>query len=285
MWGRNQSLLCYDGEDTNLQLPPLPCLSSTVFGLTLARCSTPLRAAAAVHRDSWEKLANRDGGCVCCLWASTKVRDLTADSSSVDTTTNILDRWHAASLLTTDSWVPGSLLSLQDKLFKHSKIHKGEINCRFIILRQMETKLCAILWWMGYKWHLLTAKCHMGGGGGAHGLKACVFPVSLWLQGCLWRHNLCVCVGIEADLVSRFIWDSFILQFGERKHARGTRTPWKAGSISFPPLPAESFTELTVKLQMFSERPAVIFLPLDHKTEEERLNSCRGRRFEHEFWN
>lgn len=200
MWGRNQSLLCYDGEDTNLQLPPLPCLSSTVFGLTLARCSTPLRAAAAVHHDSWEKLANRDGGCVCCLWASTKVRDLTADSSSVDTTTNILDRWHAASLLTTDSWVPGSLLSLQDKLFKHSKIHKGEINCRFIILRQMETKLCAILWWIGYKWHLLTAKCHMGGGGGHM-----VWKLVCFLSVCDCRDvcegTICVCV-----LGSRLTW-------------------------------------------------------------------------------
>lgn len=126
----------------------------------------------------------------------------------------------------------------------------------------MKMKGCAILWWMGNKWHLLLqlkASWELV----ATWFERCVFAVSLWLegwlQGCLWRHNLCVWE-IEAGLVLRFIWDSFILQFGEKKYAMGKKTPWKTSSSSFPLLSAESFRELTVT-QKFSKRPRVIFSP------------------------
>lgn len=67
--------------------------------------------------------------------------------------------WQVARCIASYNRLPGSLLSLQDKLFKHLKIRKWEINC---IPDRWRRNFA--LWWMGYKWHLLrTAKCHMGG--------------------------------------------------------------------------------------------------------------------------
>lgn len=137
--------------------------------------------------------------------------------------------------------LPDSLFSLQDKLFKHLKILKWEINSD----RQMKNKVYAILWWMGNKRKchltvnsLVRRNCHMV-------WKLCFLSVCDCRDGCrVFAQPLCIW-GIEADLVLRFIWDSFLPPFGEGK---------KGELHHFPSLLAESFGKLTVTLQKFFKR-------------------------------
>lgn len=115
-------------------------------------------------------------------------------------------------------------------------------------LRQMESKLCAVLWWMEQTQHK-----HKDGAWFSRCISCFFF--SRW---CVSR-DVCkvtvVCVSWE--------WRRFSVI---RPHQRliypaaGARTPWKAASVWFP-LPAERFRELTVKPLMFFKWPVVIFPP------------------------
>lgn len=183
--------------------------------------------------------------------------------------------WQVARCIAPYSRLPGSLLSLQDKLFKHLKIRKWEINCIPDRWRRNFAQYCDGWDTNGTFFEQLNATWE----GGGTWFESCVFPVSLWLQGrlqgCLWRHKLCVSwyrgrLGSEVHL--RFIYSAV---WRRRKNAGNRDENSMKGWLHRFPLPAESFRELTVKLQMLSKRPAVIFLPLNHKTLEERLNRLR----------
>lgn len=102
-----------------------------------------------------------------------------------------------------------------------------------------------------------------------------MFPVSLWLegwlQGCLWRRNLYVCLGRRAEFIS----DWFRLHFRQTANHHEKNIPKSA--FSYPPLPAESFTELAVMIQEFSNRPGLVISPCDPSDSREnakQANRC-----------
>lgn len=118
--------------------------------------------------------------------------------------------WQVARCIAFYNRLPGSLLSLQDKLFKHLKIRKWEINCIPDRWRRNFAQYCD-----GWDTNGTFFECHMGGR--RHMVwKLCVscqFVTAGKAAGMFVKAQSVCALGSRQT----WFWDSFILQFGEKK--------------------------------------------------------------------